>query len=76
MQEEPAAETDTRIRMSVDSDRAQVVTSGVSSPATTSVVRRAAILKTVTRDREEVSAPTALPIPLKRRIVNSTTLNP
>ena len=63
--------------MSVDSDRAQVVTSGVSSPATTSVVRRAAILKTVTRDREEVSAPTvALPIPLKRRIVNSTTLSP
>ena len=27
-----SSRTDTRIRMSVDSDRAQVVTSGVSSP--------------------------------------------
>src|SRR3984893_7583956 len=36
--------TDSRMRMSVAADRAQVVSKGVSSPATTSVVRSAMVL--------------------------------
>ena len=62
--------------MSVVSDRAQWVSNGVNSPASANVVSRAASLATTERDRRACAPTVALPIPLKRRIVKSTTASP
>jgi len=71
-----SSNTEIKIRTSVASDRAHVMTSGVSKPATTSVLRSAATLP-ITEPGRGASPPTvALPIPLKMRIVKRTTLNP
>src|ERR1700760_1793268 len=68
--------TDTRMRMSGDSVRAQLVPSGVSNPAATSVASNAATRSMIAPGRG-ASAPTVvLPMPLNSRMVNSTTLSP
>ena len=71
-----SSSTDNRMRMSVASDRAQSVSRGVSSPAATSVASKAAILAATAPGRGARAPTVALPMPLNRRMVNSTTLSP
>ena len=68
-----SSNTDTRMRMSVASDRAQVVIRGVSRPATMRVVRSATTLPMTAPGRGANPPTVALPIPLKMRRVKSTT---
>ncbi len=71
-----SSSTDNRMRISVASDRAQVVSKGVNTPAATSVIRSATTLAMTTPRRGKRAPTVTLPIPLKRRMVKSTTLSP
>ena len=71
-----SSSTDSTIRMPVVSDRAQVVSNGVSSPAIVSVASSATIRVMTAPVRGDRAPMVVLPSPPNSRMVNSTTLSP